>query len=190
MIRKETGMYSVNNNIKSDYIIMICLFCIIFRGQIYKLNFIFPKMMQNIAKRLFLLFILLSGFIAASAQNVTLNSYSVKDGLSNSTVKAICQDAKGYIWIGTKNGLNRLDGYEIKNYYHLPSREVKQPNDIVSITQLSDGLFWIGTFSGIVLFDPMQEKFIDLQERYAGKEFPSSVVVGLHEDPCDRGGYA
>ena len=92
--------------------------------------------MQNIAKRLFLLFILLSGFIAASAQNVTLNSYSVKDGLSNSTVKAICQDAKGYIWIGTKNGLNRLDGYEIKNYYHLPSREVKQPNDIVSITQL------------------------------------------------------
>ena len=183
MIRKETGMYSVNNNIKSDYIIMICLFCIIFRGQIYKLNFIFPKMMQNIAKRLFLLFILLSGFIAASAQNVTLNSYSVKDGLSNSTVKAICQDAKGYIWIGTKNGLNRLDGYEIKNYYHLPSREVKQPNDIVSITQLSDGLFWIGTFSGIVLFDPMQEKFIDLQERYAGKEFPSSVVVGLHEDP-------
>ncbi|RGX77870.1 hypothetical protein DXA68_14105 [Bacteroides stercorirosoris] len=183
LIRKETGMYSVNNNIKSDYIIMICLFCIIFRGQIYKLNFIFPKMMQNIAKRLFLLFILLSGFIAASAQNVTLNSYSVKDGLSNSTVKAICQDAKGYIWIGTKNGLNRLDGYEIKNYYHLPSREVKQPNDIVSITQLSDGLFWIGTFSGIVLFDPMQEKFIDLQERYAGKEFPSSVVVGLHEDP-------
>ena len=29
----------------------------------------------------------------------------------------------------------------------------------------------------------MQEKFIDLQERYTGKEFPSSVVVGLHEDP-------
>lgn len=139
--------------------------------------------MQNIAKHLFILFILSLGYISASAQNITLNSYSVKDGLSNSTVKAICQDDKGYIWIGTKNGLNRLDGYEIKNYYHLPSKEVKQPNDIVSITQLSDGLFWIGTFSGIVLFDPMQEKFIDLQERYTGKEFPSSVVVGLHEDP-------
>ena len=143
----------------------------------------YPKMMQNILSRLSLLFVLLSGFFAASAQNVTLNSYSVRDGLSNSTVKTICQDAEGYIWIGTKNGLNRLDGYEIKNYYHLPSREVKQPNDIVSITRLSDGLFWIGTFSGIVLFDPLQEKFIDLKERYTGKEFPSSVVVGLHEDP-------
>ena len=162
---------------------MNCMFCIIFRGSIYNLNFMFPKIMQNITKHLFILFILSLGYISASAQNITQNSYSVKDGLSNSTVKAICQDDKGYIWIGTKNGLNRLDGYEIKNYYHLPSKEVKQPNDIVSITQLSDGLFWIGTFSGIVLFDPMQEKFIDLQERYAGKEFPSSVVVGLHEDP-------
>ena len=162
---------------------MNCMFCIIFRGSIYNLNFMFPKIMQNITKHLFILSILSLGYISASAQNITLNSYSVKDGLSNSTVKAICQDDKGYIWIGTKNGLNRLDGYEIKNYYHLPGKEVKQPNDIVSITQLSDGLFWIGTFSGIVLFDPMQEKFIDLQERYAGKEFPSSVVVGLHEDP-------
>lgn len=162
---------------------MNCMFCIIFRGSIYNLNFMFPKIMQNITKHLFILSILSLGYISASAQNITLNSYSVKDGLSNSTVKAICQDDKGYIWIGTKNGLNRLDGYEIKNYYHLPGKEVKQPNDIVSITQLSDGLFWIGTFNGIVLFDPMQEKFIDLQERYAGKEFPSSVVVGLHEDP-------
>lgn len=139
--------------------------------------------MPNTIKHLCILIIFFLGIDTAVAQNTTLNSYSVKDGLSNSTVKAICQDEKGYIWVGTKNGLNRLDGYEIKNYYHLPSNEVKQPNDIVSITRLSDGLFWIGTFSGIVLFDPQQEKFINLQERYEGKEFPSSVVVGLHEDP-------
>jgi hypothetical protein len=132
----------------------------------------FPKIMQNIAKHLFILFILSLGYISASAQNITLNSYSVKDGLSNSTVKAICQDDKGYIWIGTKNGLNAFDGYEIKNYYHLPSEEVKQPNDIVSITQLSDGLFWIGTFSGIVLFDPMQESLSIYRSGIQEKNFP------------------
>ncbi len=139
-------------------------------------------LMENTIKRLLLLLVCLSVIIAVAAQNTTLTNYSVKDGLSNSTVKAICQDTQGYIWIGTKNGLNRLDGYEIKNYYHLPSQGIKQPNDIVSISQLSDGLFWIGTFSGIVLFDPIQEKFIDLQERYEGDYFPSSVVVGIHED--------
>lgn len=139
-------------------------------------------MIQTKEKILSIIIALFSAYTVSSAQNLALNSYSVKDGLSNSTVKAICQDTKGYIWIGTKNGLNRLDGYEIKNYYHLSSHEVKQPNDIVSINQLSDGLFWIGTFSGIVLFDPNQEKFINPQEQYTGKEFPSSVVVGLHED--------
>ena len=66
---------------------MNCIFCIIFRGSIYNLNFMFPKIMQNIAKHLFILFILSLGYISASAQNITLNSYSVKDGLSNSTVK-------------------------------------------------------------------------------------------------------
>ena len=142
--------------------------------------------MQSIVKQLFLLLFFLLGFSQLQGRNVVLNSYSVKDGLSNSTVKAICQDDKGYIWIGTKNGLNRLDGYEIKNYYHLPVNEVKQPNDIVSINKLSDGLFWIGTFSGIVLFDPLREKFINLRERYKGVEFPSSVVVGLHEDEQKR----
>lgn len=136
-------------------------------------------------KQLLLLFInsYLLGLATMMAQNIPLTNYSVKDGLSNSTVKAICQDSRGYIWIGTKNGLNRLDGYEIKNYYHLPNNSIKQPNDIVNINQLSDCLFWIGTFSGIVLFNPMEEKFIDLHEQYKGDSFPSSVVVGIHEDP-------
>lgn len=142
--------------------------------------------MQSIVKSLSILLFLLLGFVHVQGRSVVLNSYSVKDGLSNSTVKAICQDDKGYIWIGTKNGLNRLDGYEIKNYYHLPNNEVRQPNDIVSINKLSDGLFWIGTFSGIVLFDPLREKFINLRERYKGVEFPSSVIVGLHEDAEKR----
>ena len=109
-------------------------------------------------------------------------TYSVKDGLSNSTVKVICQDDKGYVWIGTKNGLNRFDGYEIKNYYHQSTPEVLQPNDIVSINKGSDGMFWIGTFSGVVLFDPVHEKFINIGDRYKGKEFPRSVVVGWCQD--------
>lgn len=117
----------------------------------------------------------------ASGSNSSDIIYSVKDGLSNNTVKAICRDDKGYVWIGTKNGLNRLDGYGISNYYHHPSRESKQPNDIVSIDRLSDGLLWIGTFSGIVLFNPDDESYIDIRSRYEGPKYPLSVVTGLHE---------
>ncbi len=121
--------------------------------------------------------------VSVRGENMSSVSYSVNDGLSNNTVKAICQDERGYIWIGTKNGLNRLDGYDIKNYYHLPSQTSRQPNDIVSISRLSDGLFWIGTFSGIVLFDPDEEKFVDVGEKYQHKHLPASVVTGIHETP-------
>lgn len=116
--------------------------------------------------------------VGSNSSDIT---YSVKDGLSNNTVKAICRDEKGYVWIGTKNGLNRLDGYGITNYYHQPSRDSKQPNDIVSIDRLSDGLLWIGTFSGIVLFNPDNESYIDIRSRYEGSKYPRSVVTGLHE---------
>lgn len=130
----------------------------------------------------FICSLLLVLFYANAYGNTPRITYSVKDGLSNSTVKAICQDERGYIWIGTRNGLNRFDGYELKKFYHTPTPEVLQPNDIVSITQLSDGLFWIGTFSGVTLFDPIREKYININDRYAGTEFPNSVVVGLCED--------
>lgn len=119
---------------------------------------------------------------SSAYSNIPKVIYSVKDGLSNSTVKAICQDKDGYIWIGTKNGLNRFDGYELKKYYHTPTREVIQPNDIVSITQTRDGLFWIGTFSGVILFDPVREIFGNIGDKYTGTELPQSIVVGLCED--------
>lgn len=146
---------------------------------------IIKNAMLSELKFLFSLFCfgLMASFAPVVGQNDGLRYYSVEDGLSNNTVKTICQDENGYIWVGTKNGLNRLDGYEIKNYYHLPTSEVETPNDITCVNRFSDGLFWIGTFSGIVLFDPLKEEYLDLSERYSGTEFPSSVVVGCYEDP-------
>ena len=61
----------------------------------------------------FLLITLFSSTLILLADN-SYRSYTVADGLSNSTVKAIYQDEMGYIWLGTKDGLNRLDGYELK----------------------------------------------------------------------------
>lgn len=106
-------------------------------------------------------------------------SYTVADGLSNSTVKAIYQDRMGYIWMGTRDGLNRLDGYEIKSFFHESEGTLKPSNDIVSITGDKQGRMWIGTFNGVALFDPYCEKFIELNTLYTGDEFPRGVVVGL-----------
>lgn len=110
-------------------------------------------------------------------------NYTVSDGLSNNSVKAIYQDSIGYMWFGTKNGLNRFDGYEFRKYHYDREGE-RQKNDIVSIQADRHGRMWIGTFNGITLFDPYRGSFVDLRSQYDG-ELPVGVVVGIwisHDD--------
>ena len=57
---------------------------------------------------------------AKSSCNISLLNYSIEDGLSNNKINALFQDSEGYLWIGTKDGLNRYNGYEFdifKNHY-------------------------------------------------------------------------
>ena len=45
--------------------------------------------------------------------------YTAREGLSNSHVNAIGQDKHGFIWVGTNNGLNRLDGQNIETFHRI-----------------------------------------------------------------------
>ena len=122
------------------------------------------------------LFALLLSFLIAVPVCGSTN-YSVSDGLSNSSVKAIYQDSIGYMWFGTKNGLNRFDGYEFRTYHYRQEGE-RQKNDIVSIQADRRGRMWIGSFNGITLFNPYTGTFVDLRSQYTG-ELPVGVVVGI-----------
>lgn len=51
---------------------------------------------------------------ASMIENFNFKNITIEDGLSQSTIKTIYQDSKGYIWIGTEDGLNRYNGYEFK----------------------------------------------------------------------------
>ena len=51
---------------------------------------------------------------ASMIENFNFKNITIEDGLSQSTIKTIYQDSKGYIWIGTEDGINRYNGYEFK----------------------------------------------------------------------------
>ena len=75
-------------------------------------------------KLLIILLILLNIFmpIEASAEIISdfkFENISIDEGLSNEDVTSIFQDSMGYMWIGTKDGLNRYDGEKIKIYNSL-----------------------------------------------------------------------
>ena len=79
------------------------------------------------------------------AQTYHFDNYTVKDGLSQSTVYAMAQDASGYLWIGNRSGISRFDGIEFKNY---STKNGTAGNGARSLCIDSTGTIWFGHIGG------------------------------------------
>jgi len=95
--------------------------------------------------------ILLAAAPKAAAQQLSLRHYNVSEGLAGSSVGSIYQDAKGYLWFGTTEGLSRFDGYRFTNYGVRDGLPNPLVNHIVADPQ---GRLWVATNGGgIAVFD-------------------------------------
>ncbi|WP_192811517.1 EAL domain-containing protein [Idiomarina xiamenensis] len=87
--------------------------------------------------------------------------YSISDGLSQSTVFAINQDRRGFLWFATLNGLNRFDGYSFTNYHHHRNDPNSLPDDFIrTLLNDSHGNLWVGTQNGLARYQESQNNFI------------------------------
>lgn len=76
--------------------------------------------------------------------------YTSEEGLLGNTIEYLYQDSKGYVWVCTRSGLNRLDGKSIVTYSEDNGLCFNQTH---SILEASDGIFWIATDRGLSRFD-------------------------------------
>lgn len=86
---------------------------------------------------------------------------SLEQGLSQSTVRCILQDAQGFLWIGTRDGLNRYDGYRF-TVFRSDAQSPHSPahDSINALWPARDGSLWIGTDGGgLEHFHPATEQF-------------------------------
>lgn len=130
----------------------------------------FFPLTKRIFLRLLLLFCML--FLHAKqsrAQNAKpINScidfFGLNEGLSQGLVSAILQDQEGFIWIGTKDGLNRYNGYEMKVFRHDSRDATSLPDNYINtISEDFLGNIWVTTKSkGIAMFDKRTESFISI----------------------------
>ncbi|WP_439136072.1 ligand-binding sensor domain-containing protein, partial [Pseudomaricurvus sp.] len=81
---------------------------------------------------------------AQAVENHALEQITLKDGLSQSTVFSVEQDSTGFMWFGTRNGLNRFDGYGFRKYY---TQDGMPSSFIWSMLRDGDSL-WLGTQGG------------------------------------------
>lgn len=111
--------------------------------------------------------------IFSQGTSAQLQQLTVSDGLSNNAVNAVYQDSKGFIWVGTEDGLNRYDGYgfEIFRYRH-DAPDGIGGNRITAITEDHNGNIWIGLRDmGLNLFDWSTGTFTRFEPK---KESPNS----------------
>ncbi|UOE47452.1 response regulator [Mucilaginibacter sp. SMC90] len=106
------------------------------------------------------LLVLLIPFSSVFGQDFSFRKVSADNGLSHNTVYTILQDAKGFLWFGTREGLNRYDGYTVKNYFISGSRPGSSANRISSLLYLNSNIY-IGTDNGLYRYDEQLDK-IDL----------------------------
>ncbi len=104
--------------------------------------------------------IFLLGFLApVQAQQRFFLPLDTRNGLSENNVKCIVQDNAGFMWFGTKNGLNRYDGVSFK-LYNVDDYVKKCGNHNVSaLYEDNSHRLWVGTDKGVYIFDPVQETF-------------------------------
>src|SRR5258705_4823938 len=71
------------------------------------------------------------------------------NGLSNNKVNCILQDKRGFIWIGTDDGLNRYDGNNFLVFKNIPGQSSSvSGNTITDLHEDKDGILWIATADG------------------------------------------
>lgn len=108
----------------------------------------------------FLLLFSIGYYGSAQVPEYYFKSYQVSGGLSSNTITAITQDKKGFIWLGSRNGLNRFDGNGFKIFRTIQSEALSLgSNSILSLYEDEEQRLWVGTYKGVYLYNPVKETF-------------------------------
>ena len=108
-------------------------------------------------------------------------SITVDDGLNNNLVRGLCQDKYGFIWIGTRAGISRFDGYVLKqyDYYYNDTTPVSFTETRIFFCD-TRGVIWAGGGYGVCRYNPDKDRF----EKFIDPEDPKriSYCSGIDED--------
>jgi len=118
----------------------------------------------------------------AGERRLEFEQFTVNDGLSQNFVTRILQDHQGFLWFGTRDGLNRYDGYQFKVYsFDADDTTSLSENAIQAIFEDRRGNLWVGTwFGGLNKYDRATDRFV--RYRYEQETPSDNFAFPIHED--------
>ncbi|WP_333970605.1 EAL domain-containing protein [Alteromonas mediterranea] len=122
-------------------------------------------MRSTLIYSMLLLLLALSGVLFSSAKAIEVSDLHFTElnkqhGLSDTAVLDIVEDHMGFIWLATSNGLNRYSGYDVKQYHPSDVDPNSLPSGFIKTLFVdSEGKLWVGTHSGLALYQPESDSF-------------------------------
>ncbi|MCK4661802.1 MAG: SpoIIE family protein phosphatase [Bacteroidales bacterium] len=109
---------------------------------------------------IFLFFLLFPVLNFAQHGNLQFEQITDKNGRSLGFITGMEQDENGFLWVSTRNGLFRYDGYSLKLFKNISKDSTSLPsNDITYMYQDKDNNFWLRNFDRLVTFKDEQVNF-------------------------------
>jgi len=116
--------------------------------------------------KLYILFLFLTGLFSllqiseSHCQNIIVDHFTIENGLSQTSVNCLIQDSRGFLWIGTQDGVNKYDGYGFKIFKNQPTDTNSLSDNYVNcIYEDSEGNIWVGTNKGLNRIDRFTKRF-------------------------------
>lgn len=111
---------------------------------------------------------------------VPLTALGIENGMSNNSVTSIYQDRRGFMWIGTNDGLNRYDGYSFKIFRNTFGDSTSLlSNRINCITADKSEQLWIGTKEGLCVYrqDSALFRLPRYRDKVNGQLLPFNIII-------------
>jgi len=121
--------------------------------------------------------------LSGQVSNLKFEHIGVESGLSHSNILSILQDSRGFMWFGTRSGLNKYDGYSFTIYKNKFQDSTSITNDYINdLVEDEEGNIWIATLNGLDKFDWKLERFVHYYFQETSAVFQYNAVNSVSLD--------
>lgn len=117
------------------------------------------------------------------ASDLLFGRFNSADGLPDDRIRTVFQDSKGFLWLGTMNGVARYDGYSFKKFYKNVNHNSISGNWAYSIREDKNNNIWFGTREGLSKYNPNTDTFENFRTDDKGAvTLPTNIINTLQFD--------